>query len=116
MSIADWVCDMACRPLEQQLANLECNAVCGVAITHHFLALMVRRLQSCTCIHPASCAAHDCADMPRSVYTGGEAAARVHRVHIKRGDRNRVAVCGAVRGNKGVHVLGPLRRKPCTRR
>ena len=30
-----------CRPLEQQMANLECNAVCGVAITHHFLAKMV---------------------------------------------------------------------------
>ena len=24
------------------MANLECNAVCGVAITHHFLARMVR--------------------------------------------------------------------------
>ena len=24
------------------MANLECNAVCGVAITHHFLAKMVR--------------------------------------------------------------------------
>jgi len=23
------------------MANLECNAVCGVAITHHFLAKMV---------------------------------------------------------------------------
>lgn len=31
---------MFCRPLEQQMANLECNAVCGVAITHHFLAKM----------------------------------------------------------------------------
>ena len=30
------------RPLEKQMANLECNAVCGVAITHHFLAKMVR--------------------------------------------------------------------------
>ena len=30
-----------CRNSEQQMANLECNAVCGVAITHHFLAKMV---------------------------------------------------------------------------
>ena len=33
-------CAIFCRPLEQQMANLECNAVCGVAITHHFLAKM----------------------------------------------------------------------------
>ena len=44
------------RPLQQQLANLECNAVCAVAITHHFLTRMV----SCT---PAACvAAFDACD------------------------------------------------------
>ena len=42
------------RPLEQQLANLECNAVCGVAITHHFLALMVRHLNFFLCVHVPS--------------------------------------------------------------
>ncbi|EIE24820.1 NAD(P)-binding protein [Coccomyxa subellipsoidea C-169] len=35
-------------PLEQQMANLECNAVCAVAITHHFLAKMVaKKLKGC---------------------------------------------------------------------
>lgn len=32
---------LLCRPLEQQMANMECNAVCAVAITHHFLTRMV---------------------------------------------------------------------------
>lgn len=39
-----------CRPLEQQMANLECNAVCAVAITHHFLAKMVRLPTAIPCM------------------------------------------------------------------
>lgn len=34
------------RPLEAQLANLECNAGSAVQITHHFLAQMVRPCRS----------------------------------------------------------------------
>jgi hypothetical protein len=30
------------RPIERQLANLECNATSGVVLTHHFLQRMVR--------------------------------------------------------------------------
>ena len=40
-----------CRPLEQQMANLECNAVCGVAITHHFLAKMASSGLSITALN-----------------------------------------------------------------
>lgn len=32
---------LLCRPLERQLANMECNAGSAVQITHHFLAQMV---------------------------------------------------------------------------
>ena len=39
---ADLVIPAAVRPLQQQMANLECNAVCAVAITHHFLTGMAR--------------------------------------------------------------------------
>ena len=31
----------SCRSLEDQLANLECNATSAVSITHHFLKQMV---------------------------------------------------------------------------
>ena len=31
-----------CRSLEEQLANLECNATSAMSITHHFLTIMVR--------------------------------------------------------------------------
>jgi len=37
------------RPLQQQMANLECNAVCAVAITHHFLTRMVRPCSLAQC-------------------------------------------------------------------
>ena len=36
------------RPLEAQLANLECNATSAVQITHHFLGLMVRPTNGAT--------------------------------------------------------------------
>ena len=39
------------RPLQQQLANLECNAVCAVAITHHFLTRMVSCMLA-ACVAP----------------------------------------------------------------
>ena len=35
---------MCNRGLEEQLANMECNATSAVSITHHFLNLMVRAL------------------------------------------------------------------------
>jgi hypothetical protein len=34
-------CLLLRRPLERQLANMECNAGSAVQITHHFLAQMV---------------------------------------------------------------------------
>ena len=36
------VVHMLCRPLEAQMANLECNATSAVQITHLFLQKMVR--------------------------------------------------------------------------
>jgi hypothetical protein len=38
---ADACAHWLCRPLERQLANMECNAGSAVQITHHFLARMV---------------------------------------------------------------------------
>jgi hypothetical protein len=32
-----------CRPLEAQLANMECNATSAVTLTHHFLDKLVCR-------------------------------------------------------------------------
>ncbi|CAK0786342.1 hypothetical protein CVIRNUC_009555 [Coccomyxa viridis] len=47
-----------CTPLEKQMANLECNAVCGVAITHHFLAKMVqKKLRGCIVFTSSAAAA-----------------------------------------------------------
>lgn len=43
------------RPVEAVLANIECNAVSAVAITHHFLKRMVR--VTCAPAYPALCAA-----------------------------------------------------------
>ena len=33
----------ACRSLEELMLNLNCNAISGVQITHHFLRKLVRR-------------------------------------------------------------------------
>jgi NAD(P)-dependent dehydrogenase (short-subunit alcohol dehydrogenase family) len=43
------------RPVEAVLANIECNAVSAVAITHHFLKRMVR--VTCAPAYPDLCAA-----------------------------------------------------------
>ncbi|KAK9814819.1 hypothetical protein WJX72_011995 [[Myrmecia] bisecta] len=45
------------RPLEAQLANLECNAVSAVQITHHFLANMVAKKQRGCFVYTSSAAA-----------------------------------------------------------
>jgi hypothetical protein len=42
------------RPLEAQLANMECNAGSAVQITHHFLAQMVGDHQIQSCLRPRS--------------------------------------------------------------
>jgi len=42
-AIADTGVLASCRPLEAQLANMECNSTSAVQITHHFLRKMVRR-------------------------------------------------------------------------
>jgi hypothetical protein len=43
MHPGDWLClrCCACRTIEQVSANIECNAVSAVQVTHHFLKRMV---------------------------------------------------------------------------
>ena len=46
---------LLCRPLDRQLANMECNAGSAVQITHHFLAQMVSQRAcrtSCAVLQP----------------------------------------------------------------
>ena len=42
MQLPTPACLRLARPLEAQLANMECNATSAVQITHHFLRKMVR--------------------------------------------------------------------------
>ncbi len=45
-AIADTGVLASCRPLEAQLANMECNSTSAVQITHHFLRKMVRAMST----------------------------------------------------------------------
>lgn len=74
--------------MEQQLANLECNAVCAVAITHYFLAKMVRKHALSTLILKKIVTTPN--GTKRGFYTmghceltGGKEAEGMHCLHVK---------------------------------